>query len=115
MGNLITYKFLKEDYTLESKEEVINDGIGSYEFWGAPGFDKGESYISGVTSLFIDGDDTDDNIKEFIDIYKDEIEEILLPGILSNEIFWRDKINFFKENGKIEIYIEYEAAFEEYD
>ena len=48
---------MKIKYEIEINEEIIEvefesfpeklcDGIGSYEFWGTKGFDKGRSYIS---------------------------------------------------------------------
>lgn len=30
--------------------EVGNDGIGSYEFWGFRGFDRGHDYVEGFTA-----------------------------------------------------------------
>lgn len=32
------------DFEVEVRE-ISNDGIGSYEFWGAKGFDKGNDYV----------------------------------------------------------------------
>ncbi len=101
----------KKNFAVECYEDQMNDGIGSYEFWGAPGFDKGEDYISGVVSFFIE-DDIKENIVNFIDVYEDDIKEILLPEIISSNLTHEEPINFFKKNGVIEIYIEYEAEVE---
>ena len=32
--------------TFEAFPQWENDGIGGYEYWGAPGYDKGHDYVS---------------------------------------------------------------------
>lgn len=113
MKEWIVTEFEKKNYTVKCHETELNDGIGDYEFWGAPGFDKGEDYISGVVALFIVGDELDENIKNFIDVYEDEIKEVLLPEIQSSNITNEEPIEFFKKDGKVEIYIEYDAEVED--
>jgi len=112
MKEWIVTEFEKKHFTVKCDEDILNDGIGSYEFWGTPGFDKGVDYISGVVSLFIRGDELKENIINFIDVYEDEIKEVLLPEIISNNLTDEEPINFFNENGVIEIYIEYGAEVE---
>ena len=112
MKEWIVTEFEKKHFTVECTEDTLNDGIGSYEFGGAPGFDKGVDYISGVVSFFIRGDELKENIINFIDVYEDEIKEVLLPEMISGNRTLEEPINFFNKNGVIEIYIEYEAEVE---
>lgn len=50
---------------------IANDGIGSYEFWGAKCFDLGHDYpeIDDIQPIFTEDDDEDarKRIKDYID------------------------------------------------
>lgn len=59
-----------------------NNGIGKYEFWGAPGYDKGEDYvvIDEMRPVFTDETPAERleiklQLREKYDDYVDEIKE----------------------------------------
>jgi hypothetical protein len=55
-----------------------NDGIGSYEFWGFSGYDKGNTYmvIDNITPIFTDQpEDVRLSINKFVDEHYDSIGE----------------------------------------
>lgn len=75
----IHIQFGVEDFiaSLEVDVDLVNNGMGSYEYWGAPGYDAGEDYME-VQDITWDHDDHDDVqnhlIKLYVDINKEDIE-----------------------------------------
>jgi len=115
MKEWIITEFEKHNYTVEDDYDLCNDGIGSYEYWGSKCFDGGSNYISGTVSLFIIGEESTENIENFIDLYEDDIKEALLPKVEYDNFTNFEPINFIIKDGKIEIYIDYESEPEDRD
>jgi len=110
MKEWIITEFEKQNYTIKDEYNLENDGIGHYEFWGAPCFDAGTEYITGEVSLYITGEDSIENIENFIDLYDSEIKKVLLNEVQYDNFNHQEEIDYSVKDGIIEIFIEYEAS-----
>lgn len=73
------YPLVTDDWSIDTLVTVNwhQDGIGSYEFWGAKGYDAGEwvSEVTEVEPLF--RDESEDRCKEIEDYITAHWEEIV--------------------------------------
>ena len=84
--------YLPDELGGEIECEIIyhieNDGIGPYEFWGAPGFDRGEDFvqIDDIIPIFVDDNEQQAEILQWIDENFWRLEEELAKKIdISND------------------------------
>lgn len=73
----ILQAFLKKDYKIKEGHDLKNDGIGPYEYNGKEGCDFGITYYEGVVWLeFPIVEDSNEIIRDFIELYEEELREI---------------------------------------
>jgi hypothetical protein len=72
---------------------IENDGIGAYELWGAPGFDRGTDFIQiyDIIPIFQENEESTADILQWID------ENFwILEGELSQKIIIPDKYDDYE-------------------
>jgi hypothetical protein len=68
-----------------------------------------DDYITGRVSLYITGEESTENIENFIDLYEYEIDKVLMNEVQYDNFSHKEEIDYSINNKVIEIYIEYES------
>ena len=112
-------KFLTYLDTVEGKDETFieNNGIGSYEYWGYSGYDKGVDYIEGFFTIRASIDRSLYTKGEFniiIEIIKDIDREELKSQLSGKdqEIIEDISIEYIEDSNELLITVEYTADIE---
>lgn len=100
--------------------EIENDSIGSYEYWGAKYIDRKSDYISGGVMITFDDTKYPDYIEYYEEQYEQNDDFINFIDDIFNDCAIGDNIekeNLVIENdkGKISFYFEYQADIPEND
>ena len=61
--------------------EIKNDGIGAYEFWGFPGYDKGADFVD-IEKIIPEAPDGDDDalIRDNYEYLQEQISDIIMES-----------------------------------
>ncbi|MFW6281215.1 MAG: hypothetical protein ACOC1O_00245 [bacterium] len=99
-------EFEKRNFELNISEEVLNDGIGPYEYLGYRGFNKEKDFIAGDATFYFEGKYSKEEIELFIDQYSIDLEDYVKSEATCIDFEKTSKIEYEykKEKNVIEIW-----------